>query len=362
MDSPPFAQFGLRYSDQTKEAHTMINTSTITIDLAKTVFQVAFFNKHGVLKSNEAMSENKMLSFIVQHPEALICMEACSSAHFFGRKFKSQGHSVKLLPAHVVAKYRAGNKNDANDALAIYEALKRPNLYFVNVKTIEQQDLASLLNLRKGYVRQRVQVSNRARGLGLEYGVKLPLGISKLKKHLPEYLEDADNQLTTASRYILSDLLEEVHNLDKKIKQATERLTELAKSIPACKLLISLPGVQWITASALYARLGNGSAYKYGRDASAAVGLVPGHSGSGGKNKLHGITKRGDRYLRSLITHGARAVVINIRDKEDKLSCWIREVSSKNHLNKTTIAVANKLVRMALAMLKSGASYKADFA
>tara|TARA_B100001971_G_C18175919_1_gene529908 strand:+ start:48 stop:1070 length:1023 start_codon:yes stop_codon:yes gene_type:complete len=340
----------------------MTQSSTITIDLAKTVFQVAFFNKFGVLKSNEKMTEHKMLSFIVNHPEALICMEACSSAHYYGRKFEGQGHKVKLLPPHIVAKYRAGNKNDANDALAIYEALKRPNIYSVAVKSISQQDLASLLKLRKGYIKQRTQVSNRARGLGAEYGVKLPEGITSLKKRLPDILEDDGNQLTPASRFILADLLEEVHRLDSKIKHATAQLVELAKSISECELLTSLPGVQWITASALYARLGNGSEYKYGRNASASVGLVPSHSGSGGKNKLHGISKRGDKYLRSLITHGARAVVSNIRDKQDKLSCWIRALSSKHHFNKITIAVANKLVRMALAMLKSATPYRADLA
>ena len=168
------------------------------------------------------MTEHKMLSFIVNHPEALICMEACSSAHYYGRKFGGQGHKA-LLPPHIVAKYRAGNKNDANDALAIYEALKRPNLYLA-AKSISQQDLASLLKLRKGYIKQRTQVSNRARGLGAEYGVKLPEGITSLKKRLPDILEDDGNQLTPASRFILADLLEEVHRLDSKIKHATAQL------------------------------------------------------------------------------------------------------------------------------------------
>ena len=340
----------------------MKNTSTITIDLAKTVFQVAFFNRHGSFKSNTKVNEAKMLAFIAQHPGATICMEACSTAHHFGRKFQAQGYQVKLIPAHIVAKYRTGNKNDANDALAIFEAFKRPKTYFVQVKTLEQQDLACLLRLRQGHMKHRTQLINRARGLGLEYGVKIAKTVGRFKKQLPEHLEDASNALTPSIRFVLQQLLQELYHIEVQIKQATESLMALAKQIPACRLLTSLPGVSWIVASGLYARLGDASAYRCGRDASASVGLVPGHSGTGGNNTVFGITKRGDRYLRSLIVHGARAVVSSIKDKQDKLSCWIREQSSRNHLNKTTVALANKIVRMAFAILRTGTAYQPQFA
>ena len=340
----------------------MINTSTITIDLAKTVFQVAFFNQHGALKSNKKMNESKMLEFIAHHPGSIICMEACSTAHHFGRKLEVQGYSVKLVPAHIVAKYRSGNKNDANDALAIFEAVKRPKTYFVKVKTLEQQDLACLLRLRQGYMKQRTQVVNRARGLGLEYGIKIPKTVGKFKKQLPEHLEDGENSLTPTIRLVLNGLLQELYHLEEQVKQSTEALMALAKQVPACQLLISLPGVSWIVASGLYARLGDASAYRCGRDASASIGLVPSHTGTGGSNKLFGITKRGDRYLRSLVVHGARAVVCSTKEKQDALSCWIREQSSRNHLNKTTVALANKLVRMAFAILRTGTAYQPNFA
>lgn len=336
----------------------MKNTTTISIDLAKNVFQVALFNKYGVLKSNNKMNQSKMVQFIAQHSEALICMEACGTAHYWGRYFQEQDHKVLLVPAHIAAKYRTGNKNDANDALAIYEAIKRPKTYFVQVKTLDQQDLASLHKLRQGYVKQRTQTANRIRGLGLEYGVKIPQGISKLRKHLPDFLEDAENELTPSSRFILRDLLDQLLLLDSQVIEATKRLVSRAKEIPACCQLVALPGVAWIIASALYARLGNGSAYKCGRDASASIGLVPAHSGTGGKNKLLGITKRGDRNLRSLLVHGARSVVSAIKNKQDRLSCWIREQLSNNHLNKTAVALANKLVRMAWAILNSGEAYR----
>lgn len=303
------------------------------------------------------MNETKMRKFVAEHPEAQICMEACGTAHFWGRLFESKGHKVLLIPPHIVAKYRSGNKNDANDALAIYEALKRPNLYFVKVKTLEQQDLACLLRLRQGHIKQRTQLVNRARGLGLEYGIKIPKTISQFKKKLPEYLEE-DSTLTPSVRYVLNQLLLELYDIEERIKAVTDRLIAMAKTVPACKLLISLPGVSWIVASGLYARLGDASAYKCGRDASASIGLVPGHSGTGGKNTVLGITKRGDRYLRSLLVHGARAVVSSKKVKTDKLSRWVSEQRSRNHLNKTSVALANKLVRMAFAILRSGQPYQ----
>jgi len=340
----------------------MKNSTTISIDLAKTVFQVALFNKYGVMKSNNKMSQAKMVQLIAQHPEAVICMEACGTAHYWGRRFQQSGHKVLLVPAHIAAKYRTGNKNDANDALAIYESIKRPKTYFVQVKNLDQQDLASLLKLRQGYVKQRTQTANRIRGLGLEYGVKIPQGIAKIRKDLPCFLEDADNELTTSSRFILRNLLDQLLLLDGQIDESTNRLVARAKEVPVCTRLTALPGVAWIIASALYARLGDGSAYKCGRDASASVGVVPAHSGTGGNNKLLGITKRGDRCLRSLLVHGARSVVSRIKDKQDELSCWIREQLSKNHLNKTAVAYANKLVRMAWAILKSGEEYRTPLA
>lgn len=343
----------------------MKNCTTISIDLAKSVFQVALFNEHGVLKSNKKVSQDKLVQFVINHPGAVVCMEACGTAHYWGRRFKEMGYVVRLVPAHIAAKYRTGNKNDANDAVAIYEAAKRAKTYFVSVKTMEQQDLASLLRLRQGYVKQRTQLINRGRGLGLEYGIKIPKSIGKFRKHVPGIVEDAENDLSVSCRYVLNNLLQELYRLDEAIEQATKELEAFAKTINACQLLVSLPGVGWIVASGLYARLGDASAYRCGRDASASVGLVPGHSGTGGKNTLHGITKRGDRYLRSLVVHGARAVVswtLGKEEKKDSLSSWIREQASRNHLNKTVVALANKIVRMAYAILKTGTPYQPNFA
>lgn len=336
----------------------MNKPNTICIDLAKTVFQVALFNKHGKLQSNQKMSQKQMVVFIAKYPGALICMEACATAHFWGRKFQKSEHTVQLIPAQIVRKYRSGNKNDANDTLAIYEAAQRSDVHFVQVKTTEQQDISSVLKLRESYIKQRTATANRIRGFAMEYGVKFPQSINKLRKLLPFELESTDNALTPSARFILNQLSEQLIALDKPIQEVTDYLIVHAKHIPACQLLMTLRGVGWIVASALYSRLGDASSYKCGRDASASIGLVPAHTGSGGSNKLLGISKSGDRTMRSLLVHGARSVVCNIKNKTDVLSCWIRQLLERNHLNKVVVALANKTVRMACAMLKSNQPYQ----
>lgn len=336
----------------------MDNNTTISIDLAKEVFQVAVFNKAGKTKSNQEVSAKKMRKIISQHPQADIFMEACGSAHYWARRFTKQGHKVGLIPPHISAKYRIGNKNDKNDAIAIYEASKSPRLHCVQIRTLEQQDIATLHKYRQGYKKERNQIANRIRGFAREYGVNFALGISALRQQLPEALENAENELTTISRRILSELLEQLIHVIELFEKVTKEIEEIAKQIEACKRLVALPGVAWFGASMLYAKLGSGEGFQCGRDASASLGVVPAHSGSGGKVKVGKITKRGDVYLRSLLVNGARAVVINIRDKDDGLSCWIRKLLGTKSFNTTVVAVANKLVRMALAMLKSGNEYR----
>ena len=340
----------------------MTSHMTISIDLAKDLFQVAVFNKMGKVQSNKALPAAKMIKIIALHPGARIFMEACGSAHYWARRFTEQGHHVGLIPAHIAAKYRTGNKNDRNDAIAIYEASKCTRLHCVEIRTLEQQDIAALHKHREGYKKERNSIANRIRGFAREYGVNFPLGINALRKQVPEVLEDAENELTPICREILNELLTQLIQTIALVQAATQKIERLAKTIEPCTRLVAMPGISWLSASMLYAKLGSGAAFKCGRDASASLGVVPAHSGRGGHVKIGRITKRGDIYLRSLLTNGARAVVINIKEKTDGLSCWIRTLKATKNFNTTVIAVVNKLVRMALAILKSGQQYRVPVA
>lgn len=335
----------------------MNHSTTISIDLAKTVFQVAVFNKAGKPTLNQEVSAKGMQTLVHKYPHAYIVMEACSSAHYWARKFIQRGHKVGLISPQFAARYRHGNKNDKNDCLAIFEASKSPQLHCVQVRTIEQQDMAMLHTYREGYKKQRVQISNRIRGLALEYGVTFPKGLHSLRKALPIALEDADNELSNQSRIMLYELAQELDHASELLIRITKRIEVVAKQKDACQRLQVMPGIGWLIASMLYAKLGDGSTFRCGRDASASVGVVPSHSGSGGEVTIGRISKRGDKYLRSLLANGARAVVQNIRDKQDGLSCWIRSLLDRKSYNATVIAVANKLVRMAWAILRSGEAY-----
>jgi len=338
----------------------MNNNITITIVLAKTIFQIAVFNKSGNVIYNKAVKEKSMRQLIDKYPQADIYMEACGSSHYWGRYFQKHGHLVGLLPAQIVAKFRTGNKSDQNDALAIYAVSqsKNKNIHLIPVLTLEQQDISIMHTYREGCKKQRNQIASRIRGLGLEYGVKFPLGINKLCEQMKDVLEDATNELTTKGRNIINKLYCELKIVIKLVVKATQEIEIMAKENDACQRLVKLPGVAWLGASMLFAKLGNASHFKRGRDASACLGLVPAHTGTGGAVRILGITKRGDTYLRSLLVNGARAVVIHIKDKNDKLSCWIRDLLERKSFNKVVVAVANKMVRIATVMLKSGDEYR----
>ncbi len=336
----------------------MNKNTTISIDLAKEIFQVAIFSSHGKMLVNKKLSASKMKELIAQYPNATIVMEACGTAHHWGRFFIQREYQVKLVPAQIAAKYRIGNKNDSNDAIAIYEASKNPKIHFVSIRTLEQQDIATLHKFREGLKKEQNQISNRIRGFALEYGEKFPLSIKALLKRLPEALENADNQLTSTARTLLEQLQKQLRETMKRLDAATKAIVNYVKAIEPCKRLTELPGFGWLVASAVYAKLGSGEAFKRGRDASASLGLAPAHSGSGGKLIIGKITRRGDAYVRSMVIHGARAIVILARKKTNGLSLWIQKLLESKSFNTTVVAVANKLVRMALAMLKTGQSYK----
>lgn len=332
--------------------------TTIGLDLAKSIFHIVGFDKrqHEVVK--KALKRLQMLPYFSQLPPCLVVMEACATSNYWYRQLSACGHTVKLIAAQHVTPYRRGNKNDYNDARAIAEAAGRPNMRFVSPKTLMQQELQALIDARKLLVKQRTDLCNHVRGLLAEHGIVAPKGVATLRQTLCEALEDATNELTPALREILGWGYEQIQFLDRYVVIHDRKLTQLSRANEAVKLLQSVPGYGPVVASAMVSAIGDGSTFRKGRDVAASIGLVPRQHSSGGKEVLLGISKRGDRYLRSLLVHGARSVVQQAPRRNDKLSRWVLEVSERQGKNKATVALANKLARIGWAVLRYQKPYE----
>ncbi len=333
----------------------------IGLDLAKNVFQVHGVDLHGKTGLRRQLRRNQMLEFFKKQSPCLIGMEACASAHYWARTLIAMGHEVKLIAPQFVKPYVKGNKNDANDAEAICEAVGRPNMRFVPVKTVEQQDIQALHRIRQELVHQRTAKVNQIRGLLGEYGIVVEQRVPALRKKLPKILEDAENGLTIDFRVLLDGLRDDLVNLDTRIGSMDQAIQKLAQEHAGAKRLQQLRGIGPITATALIAAIGNGSMFERGRDAAAWCGLVPGQHSSGGKDRLLGISKRGDAYLRTLLIHGARAVIKTAQGKDDRLSRWLQSLCSRRNKNIAAVALANKTMRMAWALLTSEQDYDPEF-
>jgi transposase len=300
------------------------------------------------------------MAWFANLPQSLVGMEACASAHHWARELQSLGHQVKLIPPQHVKPFVRGNKNDYNDALAISEAVTRPEMRFVSIKTPQQQDIQALHRLRERRLRDRTALCNQVRGLLAEYGIVFPRGVNTLRKRIPEILEDGENGLSDFFRNLLSRSYQQLTELDEHIAAYTRELEAYSRRDDACQRLRTVPGYGPIISSAFYSVVGNGEAYRRGRDVSASLGIVPRQHSSGGKNVLLGISKRGDRYLRSLLIHGARSVVIQAANKEDALSRWINKIRATRGFNKAVVALANKLARIGWAILANNTVYQAS--
>ena len=332
--------------------------TTIGLDLAKRTFHVVGCNAEGKEVKRKVLKRTKVQAYFANLPACVVGMEACASAHFWGRTLQELGHEVRLIPPQHVKAYVRGNKNDYNDARAIAEAAQRPDLRLVTVKTVEQQDVQALHRLREARVAERTALSNQIRGLLAEYGIVFAQGVRVLRQRLPELLEDGENGLSDFFRPLLADCYRQLQEIDTHIDFYTQTLKRHAQHNEAVQRLQTAPGFGPIVASVFQAFVGNGQAFRKGRDVSAALGLVPKQHSSGGKTVLLGISKRGDRYLRSLLIHGARAVVRLAANKDDKLSRWIKQLKSKRGFNKTAVALANKMARIGWAILRQETVYR----
>lgn len=324
----------------------------VGIDLAKRCYQVCALGGHGQVVYNRRYTAKKFAEAMLQLEPTTVAMEACAAAHYWGRRLQQQGHRVLLVPPQHAKAFRRVHKSDEHDALSIAEAAQRPNIHFVPVKTLTQQDLQMLGGLREQSVAQRTALINQARGYAREYGVNLPKGRLAVMRELPLAIEAADNDLTPVARASLAELFEEIKHADIRINELQRDMTTLAQEDPAHDRLQTIPGVGPVLAPTALAKLGHAHQFKSGRDCAAWVGLVPKQISTGGKTQLGGISKNGDRTLRTLLIHGARTV-IRWADKHDHAqSRWIKQLVIRVGKNKATVALANKMIRMIWAVLR----------
>jgi transposase len=342
-----------------KREETKMKITTVGLDLAKTVFHVVCFDEHSKEVQKRMLQRKQVRLFFTQLQPCKVAMEACAGSNYWGRELKALGHEVMLIPAQHVKPYLRGNKNDFNDARAIAEASSRPSMPNVAIKTTEQQDIQATHRMRSQCVRDRTALCNSIRGLLGEYGIVLPKGVSVLRKSIHGLLEDAENGLSLHFRHLLARRYEQLIEADGHIDFFTHELEVQSKQDDACQRLQEIPGYGPIISSAFYSVVGDGGAYKRGRDVAASIGLVPRQHSSGGKDVLLGISKKGDVYLRSLLVHGARAVVTQAGKKKDRLSLWINRIVAERGWNRAVVATANKMARIGWAVLSHNSHYQA---
>jgi transposase len=340
-----------------------MNLSRVGVDLAKNVFQLHGVDRHEKVVWKRRLSRAKWLQVLLEQvePGCEIGMEACAGAHHWARELESRGYIVKLIPPQFVKPYVKSNKNDANDAEAICEAMSRPGMRFVTVKSVAQQDIQATHRIRSELMSQRTAKANQIRGLVAEYGLVAPRTLYALRAAIPDWLEDADNDLTDHFRSLLHGLWLDLVALDDRLRELDRAIEQLANSNPMTRRLQQLRGVGPMVATALIATVGDAGQYHKGRQMAASLGLTPRQCSSGDKQRLLGISKRGDVYLRTLLVHGARAVVSQAKHKDDRLSRWVTGIAQRRHPNVAAVALANKTARMAWAMLRNETDYDPDF-
>ncbi|MCF6280628.1 MAG: IS110 family transposase [Candidatus Polarisedimenticolaceae bacterium] len=336
----------------------MTKITMIGLDIAKSVFHLYAVNHVGRYIKKKLLKRKQLLAYMANLEPCLIAMEACGGANYWAREFLALGHEVRLIAPQYVKPYVKGNKNDYNDAEGIAEAAQRPNMRFVPIKSVEQQDIQNFHRQRERIKKERTALVNQIRGLLAEYGVVINMGVAAVRKALPEILEDAKNGLTPLTREIFSEFQEELKSMDKRFKQCEARIKSLNQGNEVCRRLDEILGVGPLTASATYAAAGDGKNFVNGRHFSAWLGLVPGQHSSGGKTVLLGISKRGDSYLRTLFIHGARAVLRHSANKTDRFSRWAQALLERRGHNRACVAVANKMARIAWVIMAKGESYR----
>ena len=338
-----------------------MNIKTIGMDLAKNVFQLHGADSKGSTVLRKPLKRDQVLPFFANLVPCLVGMEACGSAHFWARKLTAMGHTVKLIPPQYVKPFVKRNKNDAADAEAICEAVVRPNMTSVPIKNLEQQAILSVHRARQGFVKARTAQANQIRGLLAEYGLAIPVGIRHIAPCVARFVDDEKNELPMSFRHLLQTLVAHLKMLDEQVGKLELEIKCWHRDCAQSTQLATVPGVGPITASALVASIGDAKNFTNGRQLAAWMGLVPRQHSTGGKTVLQGISKRGDSYLRTLLIHGARAVV---RVSEHKVGAdpWLRTLIARRNKNIAAVALANKNVRIIWSMLTHARDYEPNYA
>ena len=350
----------------TKTKHTTKPRSVpafIGIDLAKNSVHVHGVDASGRSCVDRKLKPVKLKEYLANLAPCVVGMEACGRAHQWGRDVLAMGHEAKLMAPQFVKPFVMSNKNDRADAAAICEAVQRPNMRFVGIKSADRQAQQAIHRVRSRAVANRTAHANAIRGLLAEYGIEIPQGRSKIRPAVTEILGNGGtSDITLPPRFldVLAELYDELVHMDGRVEKYDRMIEEIAQGDEQARLLMTIPGVGPMTATALLATMGDPGMFRNGRECAAWLGLVPKQYSTGGKDRLLGISKRGDRYLRCLVIHGARVMVTQLsrKDRSDRRSQWLKGLLERRHRNVATVALANRMVRIAWAVLTSGKPYE----
>ena len=351
----------------------MDNIKCIGIDLAKEIFHLHGVDTNGGEVFKKKLSRKRLIEFMhnldCQRDKVVVGMEGCSGANYFAKKFRGFGYDVRVVSAQFVKPYVKSNKNDFADALAITKAVLDPDMRFCNIREDWQQDIMCIHRVRSRLIKQRTALGNEIRGSLAEYGITSAQTISKLKKKLA--IELNSSNLNEVAKMVINSMFEELMFLEQRIDKVNSMLKEVFAKNKLCQKLIKIPGIGLISSTALVGELGNAANFKNGRELSAYLGLVPKQNSSGGKNKLLGISKRGNKYLKTLLTHGARAILQSLNRSKDinsnnfykdkKLSHWFLDLKLRKNTNAAITALANKLARICFVVLNKEQEYMANY-
>ena len=331
--------------------------NVIGLDIAKNVFAAVGQDAHGKVVWKRTLSRHEVLPTFANMTATAIGIEACAGSHYWARQLGTLGHEVRLIAAQHTRAYVTGNKNDTNDAAAIAEARSRASTKYVPVNTEAQQDLQMLHRARQALMQERVALLNRMRGCAMEYGAVFPEGVARFLKGYAGWLNDASNGLSGLALLSLRDFKAQLDEKEARLALYDARLTQAAREDERAVRLMEVPGIGKVTATAILAALADARHFGSGRDFAANLGLVPHEHSSGGKQRLYGITKRGDTYLRTLLIHGARSALLRAADKPDKLLRWAQKLAERRGVKVALVALANKMARIVWALLAHARSY-----